>query len=66
MPALYGSKAEAKVLGAMTKLNQAMAYTENDTSMPIEEKRKQMEELLAMKRTILDMGMGVIKKVEED
>jgi hypothetical protein len=66
MPALYGSKAEAKILGAMTKLNQAMAYTENDTSMPIEEKRKQMEELLAMKRTILDMGMGVIKKVEED
>jgi hypothetical protein len=43
-----------------------MAYTENDTSMPIEEKRKQMEELLAMKRNILDMGMGVIKKVEED
>jgi hypothetical protein len=66
MPALYGSKAEAKILGAMTKLNQAMAYTENDTSMPIEEKRKQMEELLAMKRNILDMGMGVIKKVEED
>jgi len=66
MPALYGSKAEAKVLSMMAKLNQAMVFTQNDASMPIEKKRKQMDELLTMKRNILKMGTGIIKDVEED
>jgi hypothetical protein len=65
MPFLYGAKAETKIIAAMTKLTQAMAYTINDPSLTTAQKKKQYDELLDMKRNILSIGADISKEANK-
>jgi len=65
MPFLYGAKAETKIVAAMTKLTQAMAYTINDPSLTTAQKKKQYDELLDVKRNILSIGADISKEANK-
>jgi len=65
MPFLYGAKAETKIIAAMTKLTQAMAYTINDPSLTTAQKKKQYDELLDVKRNILSIGADISKEANK-